>query len=223
MQIGIISDIHGNLDALDVILHAFKEKKVDKIICLGDMIGYFHQSIEVLDRLIDLDVSAICGNHEAYILGYLSYPHERSRIYNIDYVQQLISPQALQWLTSLPKSLTISIQGKKYSFFHGSPWDPLLEYVYPDYPDFKKFLMIDSDLFFLGHTHYSLYKKIENKIIINPGSVGLPRNGDKRAHAAILNTQSGIEFIQEDYNIPAFLESARNHEVHKTAIQRLIS
>ena len=224
MQIGIISDIHGNFDALEVILRAFERKNVEKIICLGDMIGYFHQSIAVLDRLMELKVSAICGNHEAYLLGSLSYPPERAGIYNLDYVHKAISPKALHWLASLPTKLHLTIEGKIISFFHGSPWDPLQEYIYPDYPQFEKFLTIDSDYLFLGHTHYPFYKKIETKSIGNPGSVGLPRNGDNRAQAAIFDIGSKflLEFIQEEYNIERFLESAQKHGVHIITIQRLI-
>ena len=115
----------------------------------------------------------------------------------------------------------MKIEGTKISLFHGSPWDPLQGYIYPDYPGFGEFLRIDSDLFFLGHTHYPLYKKIGNKGIINPGSVGLPRNGDSRAQAAIFDSRSGVEFIKENYNIDLFLESAQRNGVHPAAIQRL--
>ncbi|MDO8873704.1 MAG: metallophosphoesterase family protein [Methanoregula sp.] len=221
MKIGIISDIHGNCDALEVILHEFEENNVEKIICLGDMIGYFHQSIEVLDRLMEIDISAICGNHEAYLLGTLSYPPERACIYNLEYVQNSISPKVLHWLASLPTKLNLTLDGKKFLFFHGSPWDPLQEYVYPDYQYFKNFLMINSDYFFLGHTHYPFYKKIEAKNIVNPGSVGLPRNGDNRAQAAIFDTRSGIEFVQEEYDIRMFLDSAKKKGVNSVTIQRL--
>lgn len=221
MRIGIISDIHGNFDALEVILNAFERKTVKKIICLGDMIGYFHQSIAVLDRLMELEVSAICGNHEAYLLGSLSYLPERAGIYNLEYVHKAISPKALHWLASLPTKFHLTIEGKKCSFFHGSPWDPLQGYIYPDYTLFENFLTIDSDYFFLGHTHYPFNKKIENKIIVNPGSVGLPRNGDNRAQAAIFDIQSGIEFVQEEYDLGAFLESAQKKRVDPVAIQRL--
>ena len=223
MQIGIISDVHGNLAALDAILEVFEEKNIEKIVCLGDMIGYFHQSIEVLDRLMDLDIDAICGNHEAYLLGSLTYAQERAEIYNLEYVKQSISSKALHWLSSLPSSLILSFNNKKISFYHGSPWNPLEDYIYPDYPDFEKFRSMDSDIICLGHTHYPLYKKIGNTIVMNPGSVGLPRNGTEMAHAAIINFESDIEFIQKRYDIEAFRVSALANNVHKTTIQRLLS
>ena len=221
MRIGIISDIHGNYSALTAVLDAFDQRNLDTIICLGDMIGYFHQSLEVLDKLMTLDISAICGNHEAYLRGDLSYAPERADIYNLSYVRESISPRALSWVSSLPETLDINIEGIKISLFHGSPWDPLQGYIYPDYTGFREFLKRDSDLFFLGHTHYPLYKKIGSKEIVNPGSVGLPRNGDSRAQAAIFDSCQGVEFIKEKYDIDRFLTSAQRNGVHPAAIQRL--
>ncbi len=223
MKIGILSDIHGNFDALDVILNNFEEKNVRKIICLGDMIGYFHQSLEVIDRFMESEVSAICGNHEAYLLDIQSYPPERADIYNLEYVQNAISPRALQWLASLPLTLNLTADGKRFAFFHGSPWNPLQEYIYPDYSQFENFLTLDSDYCILGHTHYPLYKTIESKIIVNPGSIGLPRNGDYRAQAAIYDTSAGIEFIQEEYDVRNFMIHAKKNGVHPAVIQRIIS
>jgi putative phosphoesterase len=223
MQIGIISDIHGNLEALDAILYAFKKEKVEKIICLGDMIGYFHQSIEVLDRLMDLEVSAICGNHEAYLLNYIPYSQERADIYNLEYIRKKMSRRAYEWISSLPKTLNLTINYKRMLFFHGSPWNPLEGYIYPDYQNFDDFLTIDSDYIFLGHTHHAFYKTIENKNIINPGSVGLPRDIDNKAKAVILNIEKGVEliFLHEEYDIDRFLESAQKHGVSMIAIERL--
>lgn len=223
MRIGVISDIHGNCDALDAILYIFKKEKVKKIICLGDMIGYFHQSIEVLDKLKNLKISAICGNHEAYLLGYLSYSPERANIYNLEYVQKSISSTTLQWLSSLPKTLDLTIDGHILSFFHGSPWNPLEGYIYPDNQNFDDFLTVNSNYIFIGHTHYPFCKNINGKYIINPGSVGLPRDDNNKAKAIILNIETEVKFVflQEEYDIDLFLESAQKHGVSDIVIERL--
>lgn len=221
MRIGIISDIHGNDSALMAILNVFYQKKVDNIVCLGDMVGYFHQSLEVLDRIKALKIPVIRGNHEAYLLGERSYSPDRETIYNLGYVRDAISSQVLSWMSALPETLDMTIEGRKISLFHGSPWDPLSGYIYPDYAAFGEFLNVGSDYFFLGHTHYPLDKRVGAKEIINPGSVGLPRNGDCRAQSAIFDTYGGVEFIKENYDIDSFLDSARRNGVHHATIQRL--
>jgi len=104
MRIGIISDIHGNDSALMAILNAFYQKKVDNIVCLGDMVGYFHQSLEVLDRIKALKIPVIRGNHEAYLLGERSYSPDRETIYNLGYVRDAISSQVLSWMSALPEN-----------------------------------------------------------------------------------------------------------------------
>lgn len=223
MRIGIISDIHGNYLALEAILDAFEAKNVDNIICLGDMIGYFHQSLEVLETLINLDIPVILGNHEAYLLGHIDCSSEQWNTCNLDYVKNSISTKELKWLSSLPKYLNLNIEGKKIACFHGSPYDPLNEYIYPDYNNFDKFINLKYDYIFLGHTHYQMRKMVGKKLVINPGSCGLPRDGDYRACAVVLDIVHNPKqyFIRENYDISRFLESAQLNGVNSKILDRL--
>lgn len=223
MRLGVISDIHGNLSALTAVLEEFDRKKVDDIICLGDMVGYFHQSLDVLDLIRSLKIQVIKGNHEAYLLGELPCSPEREAIYNLNFVRDAISSSVLSWISSLPMSLDQTVDGKKILCFHGSPWDPLQGYIYPDYPAFETFQNIKSDFFFLGHTHYPLHIKTECNEVFNPGSIGLPRNGDWRAQGLIISDSfKSVEFIQEKYDIRTFLQNAKRNHVNSVTIQRLI-
>jgi putative phosphoesterase len=222
MKIGILSDIHGNLRALEAILHAFQLRGVEKIICLGDMIGYYHQSLEVLNLLMKLNVTGILGNHEAYLLGYLNCPPEKWQTCFLDPVKENISPKHLEWLSTLPKFLEINITGKHIAFFHGSPWDPLEEYIYPDSNKFDEFATFHWDYIFLGHTHYPLLKQAGSVNIVNPGSCGQPRDGDLRASAAIFNPEKEqILFIRESYNMQSTIREARLAGVPSGAIKKL--
>lgn len=222
MKIGVLSDIHGNLRALEAVLGAFRLVGVERIICLGDMIGYYHQSADVLNLLMRLDIESILGNHEAYLLGYLSCSPERLRVYFLDKVKQSISSKHLEWLSTLPKSLEINIDGKDLAFFHGSPWDPLEDYIYPDSDKFHKFAGLRWDYIFLGHTHYPMLKKVGNLCIVNPGSCGQPRDGDLRASAAVFDLdKEQIFFIRESYNIKSMIEEARSAGVAPEVIKTL--
>lgn len=222
MKIGVLSDIHGNLRALEAILRTFQLRSVEKIICLGDMIGYYHHSLEVLNLLMKVNVISILGNHEAYLLGYLNCSPEKWQAYFLDPIKENASPKHLEWLSALSKSLEIDINGRHIAFFHGSPWDPLEEYIYPDSNKFDDFATLHWDYIFLGHTHYPMFKQVSNVNIINPGSCGQPRDGDLRASAAIFDSEKEqIFFIRESYDIQSTIKEARLAGVSSAVIKKL--
>jgi len=223
MKLGVISDIHGNYPAYQSVINKFQEEGVDKIICLGDVLGYFHKSNEVIQDLINRDILTIMGNHEAYFLNIINYNSENEFIYNYESLQNSISSVQLNWLSNLERSHIITIHGKTIGFFHGSPWDPLNEYIYPDYDNFKKFHEINCDYIFLGHTHYPMIKKVEDKTIVNPGSCGLPRNSDSRAHALIFDITKNekFQFIRESYDVMSFTSEAFMNGVDLKAIRKI--
>lgn len=222
MKIGVLSDIHGNLRALEVILRAFRLRGVERIICLGDMIGYYHQSLNVLNLLMKLNITVILGNHEAYLLGHLKCSPEKWTICFLELVKENISPKSLEWLSTLPKSLEINIDGKHITFFHGSPWDPLVEYIYPDSNKIDDFAALHWNYIFLGHTHYPMYKQAGSVNIVNPGSCGQPRDGDLRASAVIFDVEKEqIFFVRESYDIQSTIKEARLAGVVSVAIKKL--
>lgn len=222
LKIGILSDIHGNLRAFEATICSLRSYNVDKIFCLGDMIGYFHQSLDVVDRLIESDIECILGNHEAYLLGYLPCSLEKWQIYFLDEVKIKILTKQLKWLSTLPKSIGIDIDGKKVGFFHGSPWNPLEEYIYPDSKKITDFTSLKYDYIFLGHTHYPMLKQAGNVKIINPGSCGLPRNGDVRASAAVVDLkEETVIFINQSYDIHSTINGAKSAGVDIEVINKL--
>jgi len=222
MKIGIISDIHGNLRALDAVLEAFRARGVDDIICLGDMIGYFHQSIEVLDRIMGFDIRCIMGNHEAYLLGIEDCLPEKWDAYLLESLKRKVKTKHLEWLSGLPKTMEFDVGDRKIAFFHGSPWDPLEEYIYPDSDKLGFFSTLHWNYVFLGHTHYRMQKKAGRVNIVNPGSCGLPRDGGSGASAVIYDPGSGeIQFINESYDVASTAEEARLAGVYPEAIRKL--
>ncbi len=224
MKIGVISDIHGNKDSLDAVLGALDKQGVDVIVCLGDMIGYFHQSLEVLELVQQSDIIPILGNHEAYLLGILDCPADRWRAYNLEYVRDSISSKTLHWLQKLPESFCMHFKELDLAFFHGSPWSPLEEYIYPDSTQFNRFCGLGYNYVILGHTHYQMVKNIGAVSIINPGSCGLPRDGDPRAGAAILNFDdiASVEHLKVDYAVDSFITSAKNNNVNIDALNKFV-
>lgn len=203
-------------------LDIFETRKVEKKICLGDLVGYFHQSIEVLEEMMRSKIPTLLGNHEAYLLGKSSCPSDKWQFISLEYVKNKMSESQRLWLSSLPSSLEEMLDGKRVAYFHGSPWNPLEEYVYPDYPSFDRFSSVAWDYVFLGHTHYPLMKRAGKCMIINPGSCGQPRQGDYRACAAIVDiSNNSVEFLNLKYDIKKFLSEARKFGIQERVIHVL--
>lgn len=222
MKIGIIADIHSNLRALEAVLKNFKKQRVDKIFCLGDMIGYYHNPIEVINLLRSIKASCILGNHEAYLLGYKKCPIKKWRLCFLDLVKEKLTVHQFNWLKELPDSLELTINSKKMAFFHGSPWDHLEGYIYPDFNGFEKFHKLNYNFIFLGHTHHKMFKVCRNTRIVNPGSCGQPRDKKNKACAAIFNVdKSEVTFIREPYDVAKTIKEAKKARVAQEAIFRL--
>lgn len=222
MKIGIIADIHGNLRALESVAKVFKNRRIKKIFCLGDMVGYYQNSLEVLTFVRNNNMACILGNHEAYLLGSLKVPKKKEKLYFLSDIRRNIDKKYWQWLKALPKYIKINIQGRSLAFFHGSPWEQLNGYVYPDSDQFSRFSNLKLDYVFLGHTHYPMRKKIGNLNLINPGSCGQSRDGENKAKAAILDLDSDrVDFIKASYDIQEMIIQARIAGVAPEAIKAL--
>lgn len=208
MKIGIISDIHSNIYGLRSVLKRLGG--MDLIVCAGDITGYYPFVNEVFRELENHNVTFIKGNHDAHLCGDKIEDLGPIEVKSFEYTRNHITRINLDKLRNVPLQQELSIDRFKVVMFHGSPWDKLEEYIYPDYPDFDRFTEIDADVVILGHTHYPMIKHMTEKLIINPGSCGQPRDYDPRASSAILDTltkEVRIERVQ--YDIEKVCEAIR--------------
>lgn len=186
MRIGIVSDIHGNAEALDIALE--RMGSIDRVFCAGDAFSEYSFSNDVVSRLREIDAAYVLGNHE---VGLLSPNGIRAQ--NAESVDQ----ELLSWVRERPYTAEYEMGGKKIFMFHSTPWEPYREYVYPHSKDLIRFGDLDADFAIYGHTHFPIAKEINGTIVINPGSVGEgrdPQNGHEVSYA-ILNIDSGeVEF-----------------------------
>ena len=222
MKRAVVSDIHGNLDALTAVLADIREQGVDEIYCLGDIIGYGPDPRECIDEAMNFNVS-ILGNHDVGALfdpeGFSSGA-ERAIFWTRDQLEgpdgnDGRSQERWQYLCELPRT----IREPALMFVHGSARNPLNEYVFPeDIYNARKLERIFSlieKICFQGHTHvpgvftedarFFPPKEIGNKYrfgamkaMINVGSVGQPRDGDPKASYVILD-DTVVEFHRVDY------------------------
>jgi len=186
LKIAVISDIHSNLEAFQAVLNHMG--KVDQILCIGDFVGYGAKPNEVIELIKHLKMTAVMGNHDYASLtndtsGFNPYAAEAAH-----YTHQALSKESKSFLTRLPQVVEIEIKGYKFYLAHGSPRDPLNEYIFPgtDEKLLKEFLAsTGADILLLGHTHIPLFVKIKKGLVLNPGGVGQPRDYDPRASYVI--------------------------------------
>jgi predicted phosphodiesterase len=185
--LAILSDLHGNLPALEAVLADFGT--VDGVVCCGDLVGYYPDAAEVVERVRGLGAITIRGNHELMVTGAREVPADRAGYYGVATTRRALSAAQLAWLAALPSELALTHGGARYEVRHASPWDEDT-YLYPD-SDLGAVELPEGCWMLLGHTHYPMLRRAGRGLVANPGSVGQPRDRDPRAAYAILDTAAG--------------------------------
>lgn len=215
MKIAILSDVHGNLPDLHGVMKRISELGCEKIYCLGDVFGYFPDGSACFAKLAAAGAEFLLGNHEAMLLGLLPISQEREAVYRLSRDQAGLTGPARDTLGSLLPYRSVELStGKRMLMVHGSPWNPLEGYVYPD-ADMTRFGPLPYDFVFMGHTHRSFMKTERAVRIVNPGSCGLPRDNARQAGFALYDSATdGVELVQVPMDVGAVL--AAYPDVHPT-------
>ena len=216
MKIAILSDIHSNVFALQSVLRVVVEKEVEVLMIAGDFVGYYFWPAEVLDLLKNFNPIAICGNHDQMLRKAKkdkNYLTEMCKKYGngLRVALDKLDKKQAEWLLNLPESLEYETPDGKILICHGSPWEND-EYIYPDSGDalLDRYNSLDAKWIIQGHTHYSMHKKVGDVTIINPGSVGQPRNKKPGAQWALLDTSlNKVDFFCEQYDIKIVVEESK--------------
>jgi len=205
MRIAVLSDIHGNVPALEAVLAAIGS--FDALWQLGDIVGYGPQPDETGATLVARDAGGVRGNHDAAALGLIDAGafNDDART-AVQWTAAQLSDGSKAWLTALPER----VEQHGFTLAHGSPRDPIWEYVYSTSTARANFAVLGTKHAIIGHTHVPLvFREVDGQVemlapgdgsrlvlderrtILNPGSVGQPRDGDPRACAMTLDTDSG--------------------------------
>ena len=202
MKFAVISDIHGNLPALEATLADLPI--IDTILCCGDIVGYYPDVNEVCELLQKREVSAIRGNHDAYVLGLLQPDPAKREKYYTDWTRSHLSEPSQRWLGSLPEERKVKADEFSLHLRHASPWDEET-YIYPDSPSLAKISLKKNEILILGHTHHPMLIQAGEGYVLNPGSVGQPRDWNPMAGYALIDTMSGrMEHRRVGYNLKEF-------------------
>lgn len=207
MKVLILADIHANLAALEAVLAA--AGNVDAVWNLGDSVGYGPRPVETLAQLATLQPQAsLVGNHDLAAVGLLDLSTfnawARAAAH---WTAAQLDPAEVGWLTSLPAMTVVN----GVTLAHGSPRDPIWEYVTTAEIAARNWSDFDTPVCWVGHTHVPAIAQRDvrgrtqlrsfrdgesvdltrGKFLINPGSVGQPRDGDPRPSFAVLDTETG--------------------------------
>lgn len=205
MRVAVLSDIHSNLVALDAVLGSIGS--VDAVWHLGDVVGYGPEPDGVVERLRAAKAVGVRGNHDAAAVG-----GDEIEYFNVDarrameWTRQTISADTRAWLEALPERRTIGA----YTLVHGSPRDPIWEYVVSPAVARENFAAFETVVCLHGHTHVPIaFREDGNRLgvirpgpgdtpelaghrsLVNPGSVGQPRDGIREAAYLVLDTETG--------------------------------
>jgi diadenosine tetraphosphatase ApaH/serine/threonine PP2A family protein phosphatase len=204
MRIALLSDIHANLVALDAVLGSLGT--VDAVWHLGDVVGYGPEPDGVVERLSGINASGVRGNHDAAATGGNEIdwfnPDARAAM---EWTRLAIKPATRAWLAALPKR---HVDGE-FTLVHGSPRDPTWEYVTSVPIARANLALLETPFGLHGHTHVPVvFRQDDGRVeavspvagsrltlderaaLINPGSVGQPRDGDPSASYAVIDTSA---------------------------------
>jgi protein phosphatase len=200
MKVAIVSDIHGNLAALE----AFPEKSFDHLWCLGDLVDYGPRPHEVIQWIKQHATAVIRGNHD-HAVGFgvdpqcsPAYKHLASE--TMRYTRSVCTTDDFEFLRDLPVQKELVIGTKKFYLVHAAPTDPLFGYR-PEASQLweAEVAWINAEILLVGHTHTPFVRRIGGCTIMNPGSLGQPKTG--RALACYATWEDG-EISLKEYEYP---------------------
>jgi len=242
MRYLIFSDIHGNLEALRAVLESIKKSKIDYYLFLGDIVGYGASPNEVIKEVSALKpITTIRGNHDKAVSNLEAIktfnPIAAAAVY---WTRDCLNKKHADFLKKLKKGSYIV--NEEISICHGAPFDEDF-YIFGEFDAQEAFLHFKTPLCFFGHTHFpfvyveknhlveGIYPsgetfeiKIEDKVryLINPGSIGQPRDRNNRASCVIFDTETRLlKFFRFDYDIKEAQRKILAEDLPKALAERL--
>ena len=217
MRYGVFSDVHSNTEALDAVLALFKKERVERYLCVGDIVGYGAEPCECIAKIRALRGETVGGNHDFACVGLLSVedfnPFAREAIL---WTQKVLGPEETHFLRSLKNVSRFD----DITLVHGSlDFPEEFRYIFDMEDAGETLALLETKVCFVGHSHLPMVASIDREKVLHPqegraemeedrrylvnvGSVGQPRDGDPRACCAIFDSQqSFVEIKRVPYNI----------------------
>lgn len=219
MKIAIISDIHGNIDALVEVLKKAKKEGVAHLLVLGDIVGYYYHPDQILKVLSEWSYDLIKGNHEKILEDLIADPSISESIrlkYGSGHQEAIrkLTEEQLAFLRDLPETKSVTFDGTSVLMCHGSPWSNDF-YIYPDCDKetIEKCDSVAHDFVLIGHSHYAFGIKNATSMLINPGSVGQSRQLGGKASWCIIHTENRcFQMMTTDYSTEKLLSEIQEKD-----------
>ena len=235
MRVAVVSDIHGNLAALEAVLAAIDREPPDEIWCLGDIVGYGARPNECCAVVRERATTCLGGNHDLAVRGTIDL-NDFSGDAGIaaEWTRGVLTPESLAFLETLETHGT----AHEVALYHGSARDPVWEYVLSDDAAAVTLLLTDAQTVLVGHSHVALMVSSKlaggpapqgttvdlrtSRWVLNPGSVGQPRDGDPRAAYLTLDLDAKTATFQRVvYDVARTQQEIRDAGLPEMLAQRL--
>jgi diadenosine tetraphosphatase ApaH/serine/threonine PP2A family protein phosphatase len=238
MRVAVVSDIHGNLHALEAVLAAVDADPVGELWCLGDTVGYGPKPNECCAIVAARASVSLCGNHDLGVLGRIDLAEfSGDAAVAASWTRGVLTAESRDWLSALePRGERDGV-----ALFHGSARDPVWEYVLTDEAAVATLLLTTEPLVLVGHSHAALNVALrgseleaglspegtvlglgEARWLLNPGSVGQPRDGDPRAAYLVLDLDARTAaFRRVPYDVERTQSEIRAAELPEVLAARL--
>jgi len=238
LRVAVVSDIHGNLAALETVLAAIETEETDELWCLGDLVGYGARPNECCAAVEARASFCLVGNHDLAVRGTIDLAEFSGDAgAAARWTRDVLTPQWLTYLNSL------DVQGTRegVALYHGSARDPVWEYVLSDEAAVATLDLSEEPTVLVGHSHAALYVTVHDddvggglapagtevdlrgsRTLLNPGSVGQPRDGDPRAAYLVLDLEAGTaSFRRVEYDVERTQAEIRDAGLPETLAARL--
>jgi len=220
MRILLVADIHANWAALRTL-----EEPHDICLCLGDLVDYGLDPVPCVDWVRRRAHYRVRGNHDHGVAQDVRVAGRNGFKY-LSGVTRVLTRQRLpaddlRFLARLPITQAVTLEDTRFLLVHATPRDPLDEYARPD-PEFwaRRLENVEADVVCVGHTHQPYVLEVGDKLVINPGSVGQPRDGDPRGAYAVID-DSHVELKRIDYPIEETVRAVQESTLPEQAKELL--
>jgi putative phosphoesterase len=215
MQVAVISDIHSNKVAFDAVLDDLPD--VDAVVCAGDVVGYNPWPAECVAAVRRREIPTVMGNHDRAVSSGTAFRFNSMAAAGVEHARDQLDVDAVAWLADLPDARTV-LDGR-LKLVHGHPDDPD-RYTYPE--EFSPSMLDDEDVLVMGHTHVQGHEIFDDGIVMNPGSVGQPRDSDPRAAYALVDLDDlSVEERRVGYDIDSVMEAVKEADLPDRIGERL--
>jgi putative phosphoesterase len=221
VRILVVSDIHANWPALSAI-----HEPHDVCLCLGDLVDYGPEPLPCVQWAMEHVQYAIRGNHDHGVAQGIPVTGD----YGYRFLTRVTRPamwdalgqEERRYLLQLPVTQRVTLGGRRFLLVHATPRDPLDEYLMKDPATWAKRLQnIEADVVCVGHSHVQFNLQVENTLVLNPGSVGQPRDGDPRAAYAVID-DNRIELKRVAYDVEETVSKVLRSDLPERAKSLLV-